>query len=315
MSVEPDFDRYKRERPLYEQLARALSGIATEACKKEGIRCAIQWRAKTLDSFTKKLIMNPQPYEEVLDKAGVRIIPSYPDERDAVANVVRSTFAVKREKDSLKELEASTFEYRGLHFTVGINEGDRPQVAPELWPLVAELQVHTPGESVWANVSHDLFYKSRIAKDMSARRAMNRLSAVLELVDISMANLRQELLRGPGADVARMIDSFERDFLRLRGREFNEPLTLEIVEALRPLVGQIEQFLREYERFVGENDAKLAHVFKDEYDGFRHILLGQPESLLLFYLLEHDRPGLENRWPSRVPRTVLDGVMDVWVPT
>src|ERR1700737_4582467 len=112
MSVEPDFDRYKRERPLYEQLARALAGIATEACKREGIRCAIQWRAKTLDSFTKKLIMNPQPYEEVLDKAGVRIIPSYPDERDAVANVVRSTFAVKREKDSLKELEASTFEYR-----------------------------------------------------------------------------------------------------------------------------------------------------------------------------------------------------------
>jgi hypothetical protein len=259
--------------------------------------------------------VDPQPYDEVLDKAGVRIILSYPDERDAVAQVVRSTFVVRREKDSLKELDPSTFAYRGLHFIVAINERERLKVAQELGPLVAELQVHTPGESVWANVSHDLFYKSRIAKDMSAWRAMNRLSAVLELVDISMANLRQELLRGPGADVARMIDVFERDFLRLRGRQFNEPLTLEIVEALRPLVGQIEQFLRDYGRFVGENEPKLAHVFKEEYDDFRHILLGQPESLLLFYLLDHDRPGLENRWPSRVPTTALDGIRDVWVPS
>jgi len=65
---------------------------------------------------------------------------------------------------------------------------------------------------------------------------------------------------------------------------------------------------------VAENEAKLAHVFKDEYDDFRHILLGQPESLLLFYLLEHDRPGLEKNWPSRVPANTLDGVNDAWVP-
>jgi ppGpp synthetase/RelA/SpoT-type nucleotidyltranferase len=315
MSAESGFDRYKRERPLYERFSQVVLGIATEACRRAGIRCALQWRAKTLDGLTKKLMIDPQLYDEVFDKAGVRIIPSYPDERDAVAQVVRSTFDVKREKDSLKELDPSTFEYRGLHFIVAISERERPKVAQELWPLVAELQVHTPGESIWANVSHDLFYKSRIAKDMSAHRAMNRLSAVLELVDISMANLRQELLRGTGADVARMIDVFERDFLRLRGRQFNEPLTLEFVETLRPLVGEIEQFLRDYEQFVGKNEPKLEHVFKDEYDDFRHILLGQPESLLVFYLLDHDRPGLENKWPSRVPTTALDGIRDVWVPS
>src|SRR4051812_40403538 len=116
MSAESDFDRYKRERPLYARFAQAILEIATEACRREGIRCAVQSRAKALNSFTKKLIVNPQPYEDVLDKAGVRIIPSYPDERDAVGQVVRSTFVVEREKDSLKELDPSTFAYRGLHF-------------------------------------------------------------------------------------------------------------------------------------------------------------------------------------------------------
>lgn len=314
MSLEEDFERFRQERPLYAQLAHTLEAKAREACRRSGIRCSVTSRAKALDSFAKKLILRPQPYDDVFDKAGVRVLVAYPDDRDTVAKAMRDTFEVSWEKDFVTDLDPTRFEYRGLHLTIGLRADNREDVPAQLWPLVAELQVHRPGEAVWASVGHDLFYKSRLGGDRPARRAMNRLSALLELVDISMAEIRKTLLTGPGADVARIIDAIERDFLRLRGRPFSEPLTLDVVEALRPLVGNVDAFLRAYLVFVETNDAKLVHVFSEYEDDFRHILLSQPESLLIFYLLGVDRPGLDERWPTSVPTKALDALSAVWAP-
>jgi ppGpp synthetase/RelA/SpoT-type nucleotidyltranferase len=314
MAIDDDFERYRRERPLFEQLVDHLKDRAQAACRHMGLRCTVSGRAKTLDSFAKKLITKPQPYDEVYDKAGVRIVSSYPDERDAVLAVVRSTFAIAWEKDFAQAVAPNVFEYRGVHFTVGLRADDRSNVPSNLWPLQAELQVHRPGEAVWANVNHDLFYKSRIVADPAVRRAMNRLSALLELVDISMAEIRTHLLHAPGADAARIIDLIEKDFLRLRGATFNEQLTVTIVQALLPAVGAVEDFLPRYGIFVDANEEKLAYVFSEYEHDLRHLLLGQPESILIFYLMDHDRPALEERWPTQVPPKMLEALDGVWVP-
>jgi hypothetical protein len=124
-----------------------------------------------------------------------------------------------------------------MHFTVGLRDDDRENLPRNLWSLVAEVQLHRPGEALWAGVNHDLFYKSRISADPVIRRAMNRLSALLELVDLSMAEIRTQLLNAPGADVARIVDGVEKDFLRMRGMPFNEQLTVTFITALRPALG------------------------------------------------------------------------------
>jgi ppGpp synthetase/RelA/SpoT-type nucleotidyltranferase len=313
VTIEDDFERYRSERPLFEQVVNHLMKQARDACRRAGLRCTVSGRAKTLDSFAKKLMNKPQPYEEVYDKAGIRIVPAYPDDRDAIVDVVRATFTVAWEKDFAASVASNVFEYRGIHFTVGFGEGGRQEVPSNLWPLVAELQVHRPGEAVWANVNHDLFYKSRIVADSGVRRAMNRLSALLELVDISMAEIRTQLLHAPGADIARVIDAIEKDFLRLRGVPFNEQLTIAVVQALLPAAGGVDEFQRKYAAFVETNEEKLAHVFSEYQHELRHLLLGQPESILIFYLMDHDRPGLEARWPAQVPLKMLDGLDGVWV--
>jgi hypothetical protein len=143
---------------------------------------------------------------------------------------------------------------------------------------------------------------------------MNRLSALLELVDLSMAEIRKDLLHGSGADVARVVDAAERDFLRLCGARFNEPLTQTVVTALQPAIGEVDVFLGEYHVFVEKNERKLDYVFNEYRKDFRHILLGQPESLIVFYLMEYDRPGLEAHWPEQVPAKALEGLYGVWVP-
>src|SRR5258706_6855222 len=99
MSLEDDFARYKRERPSYVRLVEALKARVESASRAAGLRCTIQGRAKALDSFVKKLIVHPQPYNDVYDKAGLRIVVTYPDERDAAAELVRSTLRVSWERD------------------------------------------------------------------------------------------------------------------------------------------------------------------------------------------------------------------------
>jgi hypothetical protein len=116
------------------------------------------------------------------------------------------------------------------------------------------------------------------------------------------------------ADVARIVDALEKDFLRLRGKPFDETLTLAIVGALRPAAGDLSEFFRGYSTFVATNAAKLEHVFAEYETDYRHLLLGQPESLLIFYLKEHNPSALEEHWPSSVPEKLLDGLGGVWVP-
>ncbi len=59
-----------------------------------GVFCRVTSRAKEIDSFVKKLIRTPQPYDDVYDKAGVRIVPTYPDERAALHQLVQEVFDV-----------------------------------------------------------------------------------------------------------------------------------------------------------------------------------------------------------------------------
>jgi hypothetical protein len=259
------------------------------------------------------MITKPQPYEEVFDKAGVRIVPTYPDDRDAVAEVVEKAFIVTWRKDFSEVTDVRLFDYRGLHFTVGLQEQDRADTPSE---LKAELQVHRPGEALWATINHDLFYKSRLKSWPMLRRSMQRLSALLELVDSEMATIRTQLLQGPDARATEIVDAIEVDFLRLCGRTFDEDLTMLIVRALAPAAGDnVAAFLAGYREFVTTQNPKLEHVFTDYRDDFRHLLLSQPESILIFYLSEFAKPELEKHWPPEVPETMLDGLADIWIPS
>ena len=308
------FERYKKERPSYVLFVDEVQRRVKDACRRAGILCSVSGRAKELDSFVKKLMRQPQSYESVYDKAGVRVIPAYPDDRDGVAKVIREIFDVTWSKDFVEETENDRFGYRGLHFTVGLREEARAGLAPDVMALVAELQVHTPGESIWATINHDLIYKTHQTVPPDIRRSLNRLSALLELVDIGMGDARRRVLGQDGAEEAQILGAIEKFFLRFTGRPYDLRLSMTILKSLRPLVADVNAFSIYFEGFVALNRDKLEYVYSEYESDVRHILLGQPESLLVFFFLEEDRSGMEKCWPDAVPFMFLESLYSVWIP-
>jgi hypothetical protein len=240
------------------------------------------------------------------------LLPLYPDDRAQLADIVRRTFVVTWSKDFVAEAKPDQFSYRGFHFSVALNEDDRKEAKSEIAGLVAELQIHTPGESVWASVNHDLIYKAPVEIPANLRRSLNRISALLELVDTEMSNTRKQILGLEGSSVARVLAALEKHFFLLRGEPYDTRLSRIVLEALAPLVDS-DTFEANIDQFVKMNGGKLDHVFR-EYEGAEHVMLTQPESLLIFYLSSSHTPELQTCWPGTLPQAILEDLFSIWVP-
>ena len=113
---------------------------------------------------------------------------------------------------------------------------------------------------------------------------------------------------------AALLDHLEEHFYRLTGREFDRQLSLEILHDLRPLLEneQGKPFLVEFDEFIGRHRDKIEGIFERYAEDDRNLLLFQPESLLVFDLLERDPFKLEEVWKRSLPMDLLEQLTTVW---
>jgi hypothetical protein len=91
-------------------------------------------------------------------------------------------------------LDPDRFRYLSLHYVVDLS----PQrcVLPEyrrFRGLKAEIQIRSLLQHVWAEVEHDLGYKSTRSVPSAIRRRFSRLAGLLELADVEFAAIRDAL--------------------------------------------------------------------------------------------------------------------------
>lgn len=283
---------------------------AEASCRVAGLKCRVTARAKDVHSFARKLLDKPQPYDAVFDKAGIRLVVDYPDERDGAVALVKSTFETSSwTHDFIESTEESRFSYRGYHTDGGLRPEDFGELPTGARALRAEIQIHRPGEALWASVNHDLLYKSSIQVPRDVRRAVHRLSAVLELVDEGFNAARRSMLDNPEFRERQVLAHLERHFLRLTGRNSSARLSLVVVSALKAQLPP----LSEIDDFVERKSEQIDFIYRHYATDFRHVLVHQPESLLIWQLASlQKQPELEADWPQDLPREELDGVLSVW---
>lgn len=64
--------------------------------------------------------------------------------------------------------------------------------------------------------------------------------------------------------------------------------------------------------FIAVNREKLVRIYRDYADDDRNPMLMQPESLLVFERLEHDRFRLVDQWLKVLPMTWIEQLADIW---
>nr|WP_268838055.1 hypothetical protein [Pseudoalteromonas sp. CNAT2-18.1] len=159
---------------------------------------SVSSRVKDKNSLSRKII-NKDKYssiQDITDIVGIRIISNYSDEVDQIAKIIEDNFAIdtKNSIDKRASLDPDRFGYLSLHYVVSISQ-DREQLVEyqRFNGRKVEIQIRSVLQHAWAEIEHDIGYKSTIEVPKQVRRQFSRLASLLELADEGFVKIKEEL--------------------------------------------------------------------------------------------------------------------------
>ncbi len=198
-------EEYGKRRPLYQEFAEVVRLILQEELQSKAIRVhSIEVRAKSIESFRRKVsrlhVMESgrggrkEPLTVITDLAGVRVITFFPKTLTDVDRILHEQFEVIEIDDKSEVLTVDDrFGYRSVHYLVKLLP-NRTELAEysRFTDLVAEIQVRTILQHAWAEIEHDIQYKSIEAMPATVRRRFIMLAGLLELADREFQAIHDE---------------------------------------------------------------------------------------------------------------------------
>jgi len=197
--------RFRTVRSDYEHLAEVAKRVLMETLAVSEIRFhSIEARAKSLESFAKKAAKPSEadpnkpkysdPLREITDLAGVRVITFLPRTVEQVcAHVEREFTVLERTDKSVELLDEGKLGYQSIHFLVQMHP-NRTRLAEyqRHGGLTFEIQVRTLLQHAWAEMEHDIQYKSAAVIPAIIRRKFIALAGMLEIADREFQSLQDE---------------------------------------------------------------------------------------------------------------------------
>ncbi len=181
---------YELLAPLYEQFGRELTHQLEELLSQQNVSLGfpLQYRVKSLNSTLQKIgrpSLNIKSIKELSDLIGLRVILLFKRDVESVCALIRKNFKVYSEEDAQVRLSEGEFGYSSVHFLVGLSPAwKKLPTFQKCRELRAEIQVRSVAQHIWAAASHVLQYKQEQGVPPPVRRAIYRVSALLETVDL-----------------------------------------------------------------------------------------------------------------------------------
>lgn len=305
---------WHEDRPMYERLCQYLEQILKQRLAGRGVKCHIESRVKSVSSLVRKFIRKGySDYARISDKIGIRVVVSLPSEIPKVETVLFEVLCLVNKQDKLEELEPDQVGYLSVHYDTSVKQSD---LTPEqFWDMPVEVQVRSMCQDIWAQMAHAMIYKPTIKLPKEVSRRVYALSALLEICDREFEAVYEHLMASAEAWPRVILENLQEYFYRHTSATFDGELSLQVIEHLKPL---IDEFYRvdAFGPWAEERDEILRHVYgKYRSEPDRWVFLFQPESLLLFYLLERDRFALVQHWIDQYPFDQLQGIANAWGTT
>lgn len=218
-------ERWRSERPMYEAWGGLVVDMLTRAVAQEihpakielFFRIPTSHRTKEEPSLLAKAFHRGKPYRdpyaEIEDKVGVRIVVLFSEEIRIVEKAILTCTAWSAEKARDFEEERARrpfeFDYQSLHYVVrskpglsfgGVDIGDSTP---------CEIQVRTILQHAYSELTHDTIYKPNVAAEPSVKRAAAKSMALIEATDDYFTEVRSRLAlaAAPGHRVAALLDA------------------------------------------------------------------------------------------------------------
>jgi putative GTP pyrophosphokinase len=176
---------------LCEEILKQINKLVNDQQVK--LAMPVDYRIKEWNSLlnkSKKWSPHAEDVSEINDVAGLRIITLFDRDIVKVCDVIESHFEICRKEDTRNRLGENQFGYGSIHYEIFLK--DEWLALPTLKTLEgykAEIQVRTASQNIWAAASHTLQYKREEHVPLPLKRSINRIAAILELVDIEFERL------------------------------------------------------------------------------------------------------------------------------
>jgi putative GTP pyrophosphokinase len=240
------------------RLCEAMVTQLSKLLEGEQIALAIpmESRVKDWSSIEEKLdrkSLNLEHINSLTDFVGIRVILLFRANLEAVDRLISSTFQVLESEDTAKRLGEAQFGYQSQHYVLKLpKEWLTLPSMTDLGELQAEVQVRTLAQHIWAAASHKLQYKHEDSVPPPLKRTINRVSALLEIVDLEFDRVlaEQKAYRDVGIAATTGSEPLNVDLLAallndtypLKNRREGEPYE-ELLSDLRELsVNSVDDF-------------------------------------------------------------------------
>jgi ppGpp synthetase/RelA/SpoT-type nucleotidyltranferase len=196
------YDReYDRCISLFAGLDHAVYELLNRLLHSENLRAhSVTFRTKSKDSTRRKLLTRPDGAGlgpcDLHDFLGLRVITYFADTVDQVGQLIEREFSIDRANsvDKRAALDPDRFGYMSLHYVASMSNA-RVQLAEyrQFSGLQFEVQIRSILQHAWAEIEHDLGYKSEKGIPRQVRRRFSALAGLLEIGDSQFIDLRTEL--------------------------------------------------------------------------------------------------------------------------
>jgi GTP pyrophosphokinase len=176
----------------------------------------IETRLKSRPGLQEKINRPNKDYsnlDQITDICGARIITYFAADVDAIASLLEKEFQIDRANSIDKRIYADPdrFGYASLHYVISLTTERSKLTECKAWlDDKAEVQVRTIIQHAWAEIEHDLGFKSPIAIPRQVKRRFSRLAALLETADDEFAGIKADL-RDYAQDVSTDLEDPEAD--------------------------------------------------------------------------------------------------------
>lgn len=197
---------YESYVPFFERIMNSVQLKLSQSLKLSS-QPTYKKRIKSFNSYYKKVLrVKPDEVETseklicLTDMVGIRIICTFLEDVSIVKDQIKGLFDVKEIEIKGSAQSFKEFGYESVHVLVAVPEECIPQEdffdcngnkisVPE--NMVCEIQIRTILQDAWAEVEHELIYKTEFTPfDMPLKRKLASMNASLSLADIIFQEIR-----------------------------------------------------------------------------------------------------------------------------